>query len=75
MKSIGVDEGDFVYVLGFPMALVSAYLPYQGIAISQQPRRPRIIFEEHSGLSVVYPIDYINEIIAARLADRPENEA
>lgn len=126
----GATEGDFVYVLGFPMGIVSAdrqhvfvrggvisrirdlfekrgkdfvvdapvfpgnsggpvfskpeitsiqgtkssnkarligivksYIPYIDVAISQQTQRPRITFEENSGLSKVQPVDHILETI------------
>jgi S1-C subfamily serine protease len=130
LKEIETTEGDFIYVLGFPMGLVGrdrqhvilrsgsiarirdlfekrstdyvvdafvfpgnsggpvilkpevisiqgtksnniaaligvikSYIPYQDVAISQQTNRPRIIFEDNSGLSIVEPIDYIIETI------------
>lgn len=129
-KDHGTSEGDFVYVLGFPMGIVSpdrqyvivragviarlrdavdqksreflidanvfpgnsggpvvlkpevvsieqtkainraaligiitSYVPYQDIAISQQTGRPRIIFEENSGLAAVVPSDCIIEVV------------
>jgi S1-C subfamily serine protease len=130
MKNIGFTEGDRVFVLGFPMGLVSpdrqyvicrtgcigrirdfiegnttdyiidapvfpgnsggpviscpsalaitgtntipkadligivkSYIPYQDVAISQQTRNPRIIFEENSGLTAVEAVDSIIETI------------
>lgn len=129
-KEHGISEGDFVYVLGFPMGIVSpdrqyvivragviarlrdtvdkksreflidanvfpgnsggpvvlkpevvsiegtkstnrgtligiitSYVPYQDVAISQQTGRPRIIFEENSGLAAVVPSDFIIETV------------
>lgn len=47
------------------IGIVAAYLPYSDVAISAQTRRPRIIFEENSGLTVIYPVDYILEAISA----------
>jgi len=41
------------YLIG----VVQGYVPYQDIAISSQTNRPRIIFEENSGLTSVIPID------------------
>ncbi len=131
MTELGVTEGDFVYVLGFPMGLVggernfviarsgviarirdalagvsneflidtfifpgnsggpvvskpevmsirgtksqgaaylvgivTGYIPYRDIAISQQTGEPRVIFEENSGLAAVHPTDFIERIIA-----------
>jgi S1-C subfamily serine protease len=47
------------------IGVVSGYLPYQDVAISQQTNRPRIIFEENSGLGAVVPIDRVSETIDA----------
>ena len=130
MTELGTSEGDFVYVLGFPMGIVmpnrkyvivrggviarlrdtmdqissqflidanifpgnsggpvilkpelvsiegtksnlkaaligiiSSYVPYQDVAISQQTGRPRVTFEENSGLATVIPSDYIIEAV------------
>ena len=45
------------------IGMVSSYLPYQETAVSLQTERPRMIFEENSGLGVVVPIDVIQETI------------
>ena len=47
------------------IGMVSAYIPYQEIAVSTQTDRPRMIFEENSGLGVVVPHDAITETIKA----------
>jgi S1-C subfamily serine protease len=47
------------YLIG----MVSGYVPYQDVAISVQTDRPRVIFEENSGLASVVPIDFVNEVI------------
>ena len=44
------------------MGLVSSYLPYQEIAVSQQTGRARHVFEENSGLAQVIPTDFIVEL-------------
>lgn len=46
------------------IGIISAYLPYEDVAFSQQTGRPRVIFQENSGLALAYPIDYIQETIA-----------
>ena len=43
------------------VGMVSSYLPYREVAVSQQTGRPRMIFEENSGLCVVVPHDVIHE--------------
>lgn len=135
MAERGVSEGDFVYVLGFPMGIVdmdrqyviarsgviarlrdalegkspdflidasvfpgnsggpvvykpeiisiegtpsvtkpgligivSSYLTYKDTAVSQQTGKPRVIFEENSGLAVVIPADYVLETMEACFA-------
>lgn len=45
------------------IGLVKSYIPYQDVAVSQQTGKPRIIFEDNSGLSLVEPVDYILEAI------------
>src|SRR5690606_32144740 len=45
------------------IGVIKSYIPYQDIAVSQQTNRPRIIFEDNSGLSLVEPVDYIFETI------------
>jgi hypothetical protein len=47
------------------LGIVAGYVPFHEIAVSVQTQRPRITFEENSGLARVYPVDYINETIAA----------
>ncbi len=56
--------------------VIKSYIPYQDIAISQQTNRPRIIFEDNSGLSLVEPVDYIIEAISEdkRVIPRPERK-
>ena len=46
------------------IGVIKSYIPYQDVAISQQTKRPRVIFEENTGLSLVEPVDYIFETIA-----------
>ncbi len=45
------------------IGMVSNYLPYQEIAVSTQTGRPRMIFEENSGLGRVVPHDLIQETV------------
>jgi hypothetical protein len=55
------------YVIG----VVHGYKSYRDIAVSQQTHRPRIIFEENSGLAEVIPMDRVNETIEAFRASNP----
>lgn len=56
--SIGADKlgGKFIGVIG-------EYIPYREVAISAQTGRPRVVFEENTGLSKVWSMAFINEII------------
>ena len=45
------------------IGMVSAYLPYQEVAVSEQTGRRRMIFEENSGLATVVPHSVIQEAI------------
>lgn len=56
-------EGTNAISTCFLIGIVAAYLPYQDIAISQQTSRPKIIFEENSGLSVVFPVSTILDTV------------
>jgi len=135
LNDLGIIEGDFAYVLGFPMGLVGArrntviarsgtiarirdtliggsneylvdafvfpgnsggpvvskpeamavkgtksqsasyligiiksFVPYQDVAVSLQTGKPRVVFEENSGLAAVHPIDFVQEIIKLSIA-------
>jgi hypothetical protein len=45
------------------IGMVQAYIPFQDIAYSLQTNRPRVVFEQNSGLASVIPIDFISETI------------
>jgi S1-C subfamily serine protease len=47
----------------FLIGIVGSYLSYRDVAISRQTGKPRVIFEENSGLSRVHPVDFIIETI------------
>ena len=58
-------QGTTAYSKADLIGIVSAYVPYQDVAISTQTKRPRIIFEENSGLAIVVPADRIVEVVDA----------
>lgn len=45
------------------LGVMGAYLPYQDVALSQQTGRPRVIFEENTGLSLIWSTKFIDQII------------
>ena len=57
------------------LGIVTSYVPYKDVAISMQTKRPRIIFEENSGLSAAHPAELIKETVAAALKRQKVREA
>lgn len=55
------------------IGMVGSYRTYSELAISQQTRQPRVMFQENSGLADVLPIDYIDETIRAYQVAHPES--
>lgn len=45
------------------IGIVKGYIPYKDVAVSQQTQRPRITFEENSGLTAIEPVDHIHATI------------
>lgn len=55
----------------FLIGLVKEYIAYQDVAISAQTGKPRIVFEDNSGLAEVIPIDRVQECVDACLKSQP----
>jgi len=66
----GTKSQKSAYLIG----IVRSYVAYEDIAISMQTQRPRVIFEENSGLAAIQPIDFVQEAIQEhlKLQKRPE---
>lgn len=45
------------------VGLVSEFLSYSETAVSQQTKRPRVVFEENSGLARIVPADAIRDLL------------
>jgi len=45
------------------LGMVESYVPYQEIARSDQTGRPRMVFEENSGLTSVVPAEFVREVV------------
>ena len=45
------------------IGMVSSYISYEEVAISEQTDKRRMVFQENSGLAVVVPIDVIQETV------------
>ena len=71
-----VEMGSFEGTQPNPKSLLlgvaRAYLVFRGEAISAQVGRPKVIFEENSGLAPVIPVDRIDETIDALIAGETE---
>ncbi len=55
------------------VGIVKGYIPYRDVAISSQTKRPRITFEENTGLSLVESVDSIMEAIALDQKNKKSN--
>jgi hypothetical protein len=64
---VGTEPNHTAYVIG----MIHGYRTYTDVAVSQQTHKPRIIFEENSGLAEVIPMDRVNETIEAFRASHP----
>lgn len=45
------------------IGILSAYIPYKDVMISQQTQEIRMVQTENSGLTVVHPVDRIKEVV------------
>ena len=45
------------------IGLVQSYVPYRDTAVSLQTGKPKVIFEENSGLASVLPIDVVEDCV------------
>jgi hypothetical protein len=66
-SALSFDEKAF-HIGGFQyggkfVGIIGEYVPYQEVAVSIQTSRPRVVFEENTGLSRVWPVTFIKEII------------
>jgi len=66
----GTKSQSTAYLIG----IVKSYVPYQDVAVSLQTKRPRVVFEENSGLAAVHPIDFIEDAIEKHLKTVKANE-
>jgi hypothetical protein len=60
---INAIQGTSPQVKANLIGIIAGYVPYQDVAISPQTKTVRVIFEENSGLTVVYSVNCINEAI------------
>jgi hypothetical protein len=66
----GTESCDTAYLIG----VLAKNLTYSDVAVSTQTQEPRVVFQENSGLSVVFPVDHVIEVVTkvrARLYGTP----
>lgn len=61
--SLAAIEGTQSNPNSYLIGMVSAYIPYEDVAVSQQTGRERITFEENSGIVEIVPSDAIMETV------------
>ena len=61
--ALGAIQGTTPHTQSKLIGLVKSYIPYKDVAISPQTNRPRVVFEENTGLTIVEPVDHIIEAI------------
>jgi S1-C subfamily serine protease len=71
---LGAIPGTKVQQQARLIGIVESYVPYADVAISLQTGRPRVTFEENSGLAAVWPVGSIDQTIQAHL-QRPSGSA
>lgn len=59
MSIQGTKSQSAAYLIG----VVAGYIPYRDVAISQQTKKPRVVFEDNSGLASIVPVQYLIELI------------
>jgi S1-C subfamily serine protease len=69
--TVSAIEGTRAVTQAYVIGIVSGYIPYRDVAVSQQSRRPRVIFEENSGLASVVPMDAVLAAVAELTAAGP----
>jgi len=56
------------------VGIVRAYLPYTDVAISVQTQKPRVTFEENSGLASVIPMDFVDAVVKQIMESTPQED-
>jgi len=62
-------EGTTAVSTSHLVGVVSSFVAYMDIAVSTQTGRPRIIFEENTGLAEVFPVDAIQLAVDLNIRD------
>lgn len=60
----GTNPITYAYLIG----MVSGNITFEDVAVSVQTRKPRVVFTENTGLSVVVPINSVKETLASAVS-------
>ncbi len=71
--SSGAVQGTKPQTAAYLIGMVEGYIPYEDYAVSAQTHRPRVIFEENSGLAEVTPVDEIERVVKKAIEKLPKN--
>lgn len=69
--NLGAIGGTKPISSAYLFGMVISYVPYNDIAVSQQTKQPRVIFQENSGLAEVVPLDNVDALIQSWEAKSP----
>lgn len=57
------SAGGVNYIPARLLGVLSAYIPYKDVLISQQTQEVKMVQTENSGLTIVYPVDRMKEVV------------
>ncbi len=69
MSIQGTKSQSAAYLIG----IVAQSIVYRDVAISLQTKKPRVVFEDNSGLASVVPVQYLADLIQS-LQSSPDTE-
>lgn len=73
--SSGAVQGTKAQNVSYLIGMIEGYIPYEDYAVSAQTRRPRVIFEENSGLAEVTPVDEIERVVKGAIEKLPKSKS
>ncbi len=68
-KTGGISFGEGVVHKEMLVGIVLSYIPYREVAISEQTKHPRVVFEENSGLANLAPAWVLKQFISTGSVD------
>lgn len=65
-------QGTKAVTSAYLLGVLASYIPYNDVAVSAQTQQIRVVFQENSGLTIVFPADSILDIVDK--LERPPGE-